>query len=131
MDPAETKEQFGFLYRLFEKKWYFDELYSALFVRPALVVSQWCRITDTKGIDAIVDGSAKLTVKVSAWDGLFDRNVIDGLVNLLADVIHGIGTRLRRAQTGQIRNYVVFLALAALAIFAALSYFISLATAGH
>jgi NADH-quinone oxidoreductase subunit L len=131
LDPAETKEQFAFLYRLFERKWYFDELYSALLVRPALVVANWCRLADSKGIDGIVNGTAKVTLNVSKWDGLFDKNVIDGLVNVLARTIHGLGTRLRRAQTGQLRNYVVFLALAALAIFAVLSYFISLAAAGH
>ena len=100
-------------------------------MRPALVVANWCRLADTKGIDTVVDGTAKLTVNVSKWDGVFDKNVIDGLVNVLARTIYGLGTRLRRAQTGQIRNYVVFLALAALAIFAVLSYFISLAAAGH
>jgi NADH-quinone oxidoreductase subunit L len=131
LDPAETKEQFAFLYRLFEKKWYFDELYSALLVRPALVIAHWCRTADLRGIDGVVNGTARFTVNVSKWDGLFDKNIIDGLVNVIADTIHGLGTRLRAAQTGQIRNYVVFLALAALVIFAVLSYFISLATAGN
>ena len=42
---------------------------------------------------------------------------------------HGVGFRLRRVQTGFIRNYVLFLALAAIAIFAVLTYFINMASA--
>ena len=33
--PAQTVEQAGPVYRLFYNKWYFDELYNAIFVRPA------------------------------------------------------------------------------------------------
>jgi NADH-quinone oxidoreductase subunit L len=34
--PAAFVEQFGFLYRFLLNKWYFDELYHFIFVRPAL-----------------------------------------------------------------------------------------------
>jgi len=40
-------------------KWYFDELYSALIVRPALVVSEWCKTIDTGCIDWLIDNSAR------------------------------------------------------------------------
>ncbi len=33
--PARFVSQFGFLYRFLKNKWYFDELYHAVFVRPA------------------------------------------------------------------------------------------------
>nr|WP_277754209.1 NADH-quinone oxidoreductase subunit L [Porphyrobacter sp. GA68] len=33
--PAKTAEQMGPIYRLFYNKWYFDDLYRAIFVRPA------------------------------------------------------------------------------------------------
>jgi NADH-quinone oxidoreductase subunit L len=130
LDPAETREQFGFLYRLFDRKWYFDELYSALLVRPALVVSHWCRNADGKGIDRLIDGIGRLTVRTSRADGQFDKGVVDGVVNVIADATSRAGARLRRIQTGSLRNYILFLVLAAVGIFAALSYFISLAAAG-
>jgi NADH-quinone oxidoreductase subunit L len=129
-DPGETKEQFGSLYRLFDRKWYFDELYSAALVRPALVVSHWCRNFDTRVIDWIIDNTAKLAVWVSKLDGRIDNGVVDGLVNVTADATFSIGKRLRRIQTGYIRNYILFLVLAAIGIFALLSYFLSLASAG-
>jgi NADH-quinone oxidoreductase subunit L len=130
MDPGETKEQFGFLYRLFDRKWYFDELYSALLVRPALVISHWCRNADVKGIDRLIDGIARLTVRTSRADGRFDKGIVDGFVNVLADATSRAGACMRRVQTGSLRNYILFLVLAAVGIFAALSYFMSLANAG-
>ncbi len=131
MDAAETKEQFGFLYRLFERKWYFDELYSVLLVRPALVVAHWCRNADGKGIDRLIDSIARLAVRTSKAGGQFDKGVVDGFVNVLADVTIRTGSRLRRIQTGSLRSYILFLILATVAIFAVLSYFISVAAAGQ
>lgn len=130
LDPAETKEQFGFLYRLFDRKWYFDELYSVLLVRPALVVSHWCKNADALGIDGVINWLGRATVWVSRFSGKADNGVVDGLVNVTANAIHGLGIRLRKIQTGYIRNYVLFLVLAALAIFAALTYLMNRATAG-
>jgi NADH-quinone oxidoreductase subunit L len=129
-DPAETKEQFGFLYRLFENKWYFDEFYSAALVRPSLVISNWARNFDARVIDWIVDNLARVTVWIAKLDGKIDNSIVDGLVNVTANTFYGIGNRLRHIQTGYIRNYVLFLVLAAIGIFALLTYFLSIATAG-
>lgn len=38
--PAAFVEQFGFLYRFLLNKWYFDELYDFLFVRPAMALGR-------------------------------------------------------------------------------------------
>ena len=83
------------------------------------------------GIDGLVDTSARATVRVSKWSGRFDLGIVDGLVNLTADVIYAVGARLRRVQTGYLRSYVLFLVLAAIGIFALLSYvLVTLARAG-
>ncbi len=124
LDPADAKEQFPAVHRFLWHKWYFDELYSALLVRPALTVAGWCRAFDTRVIDGTVDGTARATVRVARWDGKFDLGIIDGLVNLTARVVYAVGLWLRRIQTGYIRSYVLFLVLAAIGIFAALSYFV-------
>ncbi|HXG12515.1 MAG TPA: NADH-quinone oxidoreductase subunit L [Gemmataceae bacterium] len=130
LDPAEAKEQFPAVHRFLWHKWYFDELYSAIVVRPALVVARWCRAFDTRVIDGVVDGSARVTVRVSRGEGRFDLGIIDGLVNLTADVIYAVGGWLRTVQTGYIRSYILFLVLAAVGIFLVLSYLVALATAG-
>jgi NADH-quinone oxidoreductase subunit L len=130
LDPAEAAEQFPAVYRFLWNKWYFDELYSAILVRPALRVAQWCRAFDAWVIDGTVDFLGRFTVRVSAWDGLFDLGVIDGLANLIATVAYACGDWFRRVQTGYIRSYVLFLVLAAIAIFFLLTYFMTLAVAG-
>ena len=66
---------------------------------------------------------------LSKWDGIFDLAIVDGLVNLTGRVIYASGAWLRRFQTGYIRSYVLFLVLAAIGIFFAISYFLNLATA--
>ncbi len=130
LDPNEATEQFPVTYRFLNHKWYFDELYSAIVVRPAMVVAVAFRWFDQTVIDGIINGLAWLTVRVANWDGIFDRNVIDGTVNLIADVFYGVGARLRTVQTGNLRSYVLFLVLAAVGIYVVLSYFVAMASAG-
>ncbi|HEV2947675.1 MAG TPA: NADH-quinone oxidoreductase subunit L, partial [Gemmataceae bacterium] len=130
LDPAEAKEQFPALHRFLWNKWYFDELYSVLLVRPAFAVAAWCRAFDTKVIDGTVDGLANVTVEVSRWSGKFDLGIIDGLVNLTARVIYGVGGRLRGVQTGFLRSYVLFLVLAAIAIFGVMCFVVARVMAG-
>jgi NADH-quinone oxidoreductase subunit L len=129
LDPAEAKEQFPGLYRFLWNKWYVDELYSAIFVRPALAVAQWCRAFDWNIIDRTVDALGRFTVRFSNWNGQFDLGIIDGLANLTARVIYACGAWLRNVQTGYIRSYVLFLVLAAVGIFFVLTYLMSFAFA--
>ena len=130
LDPAETKEQWPRLHAFLAHKWYFDELYSAILVRPALVAAYAARWFDTHVIDGIVNGLGRCGVLLSRWNGLFDAHIIDGLVNVLADACFGLGARLRGVQTGYLRSYVLFLALAAVAIFIVLTYFVTRTLAG-
>jgi NADH-quinone oxidoreductase subunit L len=126
LDPEATREQFARVYAFLWEKWHFDELYRWVVVRPALVLARVCRWFDLQVIDGLVDGSAQATVKISQWDGRFDLGIIDGLVNLTANIIYAIGAWLRNVQTGLLRNYVLFLALAAIGIFAVVSYILAL-----
>jgi NADH-quinone oxidoreductase subunit L len=130
LDPAEAKEQFPGLYDFLTHKWYFDELYSAILVRPALVVAQGFRWFDLVVIDGIIHAVARATVALTRWNGRFDFRVIDGLANLIGNTFYGIGAGLRNVQTGYLRSYVLFLVLAAVGIFVVLSYFVAMAAAG-
>jgi NADH-quinone oxidoreductase subunit L len=129
LDPEEVTEQFPAVYRFLWNKWYFDELYSAILVRPALAVAQWCRAFDFGIIDRTVDALGRFTVRLSKWDGEFDLGIIDGLANLTARVVYACGAWMRTVQTGYIRSYVLFLVMAAVGIFFVLSYLMSLAFA--
>jgi NADH-quinone oxidoreductase subunit L len=116
MDPQDTIEQVPFAHRFLHHKWYFDELYSALLVRPALAISNWCRAFDATVIDGSVNWLGRVSIKVADFYGAVDRWVVDGAANLIASVSYGIGNWLRNFQTGYIRSYVLFLVLAAVGI---------------
>ncbi len=116
LDPADAKEQFPGVHSFLTNKWYFDAAYSALLVRPALVVAGWCRAFDSKVIDGAVNGIAKGGVGVARGSGRFDKGVIDGLVNIVAGTAWSVGAWLRNVQTGYLRSYVVLLVVAAVGI---------------
>jgi NADH-quinone oxidoreductase subunit L len=125
LDASEASGQFPGLSRFLTAKWYFDELYSAALVRPALVLAQWCKAIDLRVIDRALDGTAHTTVRVAQGEGRFDNGVIDGLVNLVATVAYGIAGWFRSWQTGYLRSYMLFLVLAAVGLFVLLSYFMA------
>jgi NADH-quinone oxidoreductase subunit L len=129
LDPDEAKEQFPAVHDFLTHKWYFDEVYSALLVRPALTVAGWCRWFDTRVIDGTVDTAARWIVNTARGSGRFDLGIIDGLANLTASVVQGVGRWLRTLQTGYIRSYVLFLVLAAIGIWVLLTFFTGLAPA--
>jgi NADH:ubiquinone oxidoreductase subunit 5 (subunit L)/multisubunit Na+/H+ antiporter MnhA subunit len=130
LDPAETKEQLPRLHAFLMHKWYFDELYSAILVQPALVVAHVARWFDATVIDGVVNGLGRIGVVLSRYNGIIDARIVDGLVNVIAAACYGIGGRLRAVQTGSLRSYVLFLALGAVAIFIVLTYFVTRALAG-
>ncbi|HZZ78791.1 MAG TPA: NADH-quinone oxidoreductase subunit L, partial [Gemmataceae bacterium] len=116
LDPADAKEQFPGVHRFLTHKWYFDEIYSALIVRPGLTIAHWCRNFDSNVIDGFVNVLGRFMVWVSSWSGRFDKGIVDGSINLIADVSYAIGAWLRTWQTGYLRSYVLFLALAAMGV---------------
>lgn len=130
MNPADAVEQFPGAYRFLQNKWYADELYSAMLVRPSMVVAGWCRWFDTNVIDGVLHAAAKITVLVSFISGLNDRRIVDGAANLLADVCQGVGNWLRGVQTGYLRSYVLFLVLAAIGLWILLSVMLGAPSAG-
>jgi NADH-quinone oxidoreductase subunit L len=116
LDPADAKEQFPGVHAFLSRKWWFDEFYSAVVVRPGLILARWARAFDTYVIDGFIHLVAWLGVLASRWSGKVDRGVVDGLANVIADVSYAIGNWLRGIQTGYLRTYVLFLALAAIGL---------------
>jgi NADH-quinone oxidoreductase subunit L len=117
LDPGESQDHFPGLHRFLWHKWYFDELYSAVIVRPGLAISQWCAAFDRNLVDGLVNFTGRLGVKTSAVSGSADRGIVDGFVNLIANVSFAVGSWLRNVQTGYLRSYILFLALGAMGLF--------------
>lgn len=118
LNPARAAKTFRPLYVLFVNKWWFDEAYDLLFVRPCLALARICRNIDKILIDGFLDGSAAAVAAFSRLNGLFDKFGVDGLVNGAADAVYLAGDQSRSIQTGRVRNYLMFLAAALVGIFA-------------
>ena len=80
------------IYTMVLHKYYIDEGYGAIFVKPLLALST-----------------------VVLWRGV-DQGVIDGLVNGAGSASQGVGGELRRMQSGNIRSYAAWVAIGAAAI---------------
>lgn len=123
VDPGAIKRQFSGLHTFLVEKWQFDELYDAAFVRPSHSVAKWCAGCDKYVFDAILHFSARATVWFSTWDRRFDEGIVDGLVNLVGNVTRKFALSLSVFQTGRMRQYVMFIAVSVVALFALLVLF--------
>ncbi|TWU25876.1 NADH-quinone oxidoreductase subunit L [Bythopirellula polymerisocia] len=122
LNPDELKESFKPLYGFLWNKWYFDELYNYLFVKPTLIVSHCAAWFDRNIIDSILHTSAAICKACSkVVDALFDQTVVDGTVNTLASGTWGLGLWLRKIQTGSLRQYVMFIVIGTVALFVTIS----------
>jgi NADH:ubiquinone oxidoreductase subunit 5 (subunit L)/multisubunit Na+/H+ antiporter MnhA subunit len=116
--------RFGGIYRFLVHKWYFDELYWAVLVRPCLAFARLCRQIDQVLIDGLVNGSAALTAFLSRLEGIFDMIAVDRLVNLTAQAVYVLGDWSRSIQTGRLRNYLMFLTLGVVGLFVGVFFWI-------
>jgi NADH-quinone oxidoreductase subunit L len=105
------------LYNFLLNKWYFDELYDATVINGSIAFSRFLAWFDLHVVDGLVNLTAQLGVFVSFLVGKFDNYVVDGAVNGLASATTGSGSLLRRLQTGKLYHYVFVLAGGAVVIF--------------
>ena len=124
LKAEDVRRQFSGIYTLLVNKWWFDELYDRVFVRPTHVISEFIASIDKQWIDALIDGAASVTRWFSVqWERLADQIVVDGFANGLAAWTYKLGDSLRNVQTGRLRQYVMFIVLGAIAIFILVSFF--------
>jgi NADH-quinone oxidoreductase subunit L len=124
LSPEEVRRQFQPVYRFLVHKWYFDELYNALFVQPAHVLARGVSAIDRDGIDRFINGLASATVWFArGWDRWADRTIIDGFANLIGNWTYSLGLQMRALQTGRLRQYVMFIVVGSLAVFVLVSFF--------
>lgn len=91
--PQRIRDKFGRLYSVLLNKYYVDEIYGTLFVRPTSRVA------------------------FVLWRS-FDSRIIDGAVNGAASVVEGGSRILRRLQTGALQSYALSIAIGAVALLA-------------
>ncbi len=117
ISPAVVATVFKPVYAFLAGRWYFDELYHALFVVPALGIAKLASGTDRGVIDRIIDGLAWGTRQIAGLDAWIDRTIVDGLVNATARATWHAGLELKKLQTGHLRQYVMFIVVGTVALF--------------
>jgi NADH-quinone oxidoreductase subunit L len=125
LNPAEVANQFRPLYTFLVHKWYFDELYNALFVQPVLFASRRVADFDKKVIDRIIDSLALGTRILARFDDLVDRYLVDGFVNTFAAWTHLTALRFRSIETGRVRQYVMFIVVGTVVLFLLISFYLN------
>ena len=94
------------LYSLVLDKYRVDELYDGTVVKGTLALNEAAAVFDNKVIDGAVVGAAGVGKGASGGVGVFDNEVVDGAVNFAATATQEVGRRVRRVQTGNIRDYL-------------------------
>ena len=92
--PQKIADALGGFYEAVVHKYYIDELYAALFVRP------------------LIDGSTRIL-----WQDV-DRKIIDAAVNDSGDGARQVSEEVRQMQSGNIRSYAGWIAAGSAAVIA-------------
>lgn len=111
-DPLRTT---GPVFTFLNRKWYWDELYSAIFIRPYIALGKfladiidwrfWHDFVHDRIVGDAFRGWAQILSKP------VDQDIIDGAVNGVAQLVGSSSQGLRKAQTGYVRNYALMVVL--------------------
>ncbi|PYQ36357.1 MAG: NADH-quinone oxidoreductase subunit L [Acidobacteria bacterium] len=96
------------IYGLLTNKYFVDEIYDAVVVQTTLIFSRALAWFDVNIIDGLVNLTRHVTVfAFGHGSSLFDRFVVDGAVNGLADAAAGSSRMFRKLQSGFVQNYAL------------------------
>ena len=113
------------LYDLVLNKYKVDELYDAIAVQPLLNLNEVAGRFDNEVVDGTVNGIARCGSTCSKGAGIFDNEVVDGAVNAAAVATQAASRKIRRLQTGNIKDYLTFALVGGLFVIAAFCLFLT------
>ncbi len=111
ISPERVGRALGPLYRLSFNKYYFDEVYDAIIVRPVLALARFMWSFDARVVDGAVNGTAWTTITWSTIKEWFDSHIVDGAVNGAGWLVQQWSQVLRFMQTGRVQFYALFIAV--------------------
>jgi NADH-quinone oxidoreductase subunit L len=113
-----------------KNKWYFDEIYDFVFIKPAIwfaetFVSQWM---DKGLIDGILHSFGRAAAGIGSWlRNVIDKPVINGFFgDGTSEVVKWTGRSIRPVQSGRIQQYMVLSLIVILALAGLVYYFLML-----
>jgi NADH-quinone oxidoreductase subunit L len=113
--PGALEEKFSGLHRLLYNKYYVDQIYDAMFVNRAKDLGTTLGAFDRGVIDGLgVNGAGWVTRASSSVSMVWDKWIIDGLVNLAARIVWIFSYPVRMIQSGRVSNYALLIVLGVL-----------------
>jgi NADH-quinone oxidoreductase subunit L len=116
VDPL--RKPLGPVYTVLENKYYFDELYHLIFIRPVLWLAKACSRFDSTVVDGIVNAVGRFGRWLADWLRRGLDAIIDGVVNGVGTVTNAFGEFMRATQTGNVQNYLLVAAVTVLLLLA-------------
>ncbi len=102
-----------------EAGFYFDELYRVTIIGPVRQLAQRLSQVDQGILDPCLHAISAGTTRLAMLERRFDEGVVDGLVNGLASRAWRLGLMFHKLQTGQLRQYLLFLVIGIVVVFTA------------
>lgn len=121
-DPL--KISLGPVHTLLKNKYYFDELYDIILVRPAywLADNFTNQILDRGIIDGILHFIARIASNVGhVFRNYFDKPVVNGIGDFVGEGVKKVGRTIKVIQTGKVQQYLL---MATVLAFGVMFYFI-------
>ena len=110
VDPL--RKPLGPVWTVLENKYYFDEMYNAVIIQPTIRLASQCAVFDRKVIDAVVNAVGNFGRWLASWlRRAIDSAIIDGAVNGVGRVTTWCGEFMRATQTGNVQNYLLVAAV--------------------
>jgi NADH-quinone oxidoreductase subunit L len=109
-DPL--KKPLGFIFTGMENKWFVDEGYWTVFIKPYAAISRFlAEVIDWRFWhdwfhDTVLAGTYQWLSRV-ALDQVIDTRGIDAFFNSLGELTKRVSTSLRRVQNGFVRSYAL------------------------
>jgi len=98
----------SFLKKLFKNNWYLDRVYMSFLVKPGMRMSAVSSKIDIKVIDGSIHTIAYIGVLFAYFIALFDKYIVDGIVNVGARLTMFIGNVTRKFQQGTVHGYFAY-----------------------
>jgi len=94
---------------LLKNKYYVDELYATIIVKPIVVVAGWVyTFLDRAAIDGFLHAVGRTAASIGKFNRVFDIYVINGAGDMTGKATKQLGRTLRFIQTGRIQDYMFF-----------------------